>query len=131
MTIRSAWLSGVILAAAFTLPAEAALRAGAARVDITPDASRSCRRVSKASTIGSSSARSWWTTGARARALVTVDAGALSTDTWTQVSTQAAKELQIPANHLMLTANSYAQRALRRQSRARSAHRAGDLAGGR
>ena len=103
MKIRFAWLSVAILATVFAQPAAAALRAGATRIDITPDAARLPKGFEgindpifvRAIVIDDGHTRA---------ALVTVDAGALSTETWTVVSAQAEKELQIPANHLMLTA---------------------------
>jgi len=103
MKIRFAWLSVAILATVFAQPAAAALRAGAARIDITPDAAKLPKGFEgindpifvRAVVIDDGHTRA---------ALVTVDAGALSTETWTVVSAQAEKELQIPANHLMLTA---------------------------
>ena len=103
MKIRFAWLSVAILATVFAQPAAAALRAGAARIDITPDAAKLPKGFEgindpifvRAIVIDDGHTRA---------ALVTVDAGALSTETWMVVSAQAEKELQIPANHLMLTA---------------------------
>jgi len=103
MKIRIAWLSVVILATSLAPPAQAALRAGAARIDITPAASKLPKGFEgindpifvRAIVIDDGRTRA---------ALVTVDAGALSTETWTLVSEQADKELQIPASHLMLTA---------------------------
>jgi hypothetical protein len=91
------------LCALLTQPAAAALRAGAARVDITPDAAKlpkgfdgiNDRIFVRAIVVDDGSTRA---------ALVTADAGAIPTDTWTQVSAQAEKDLQIPVNHLLLTA---------------------------
>jgi hypothetical protein len=42
--------------------------------------------------------------GASRAALVSVDTGVIGTDTWSHVSTRAAKELGIPANHILLGA---------------------------
>jgi hypothetical protein len=79
------------------------MRAGAARVDITPDETKlpkgfegvNDRIFVRAIVVDDGRTRA---------ALVTVDAGAIPTDTWSQVSERAAKELRIPAAHLLLTA---------------------------
>jgi neutral ceramidase len=95
--------SSLVLGALLAQPAAAALRAGAARVDITPDATKlpkgfeaiNDRIFVRAIVVDDGRTRA---------ALVTVDAGAIPTDTWTQVSAQAEKEVQIPVSHLLLTA---------------------------
>lgn len=79
------------------------LQAGAARVDVTPS-ERSLPDIflgildplhARAVVIESDGERA---------ALVTVDAGALGSDTWARVRERAATELAIPAEHLLLTA---------------------------
>ena len=84
-------------------PARAALSVGAARVDITPSEKSLPKGFEgindpifvRAIVIDD---------GATRAALVTVDAGAISTDTWSQVSQKAQAELKIPATQLLLTA---------------------------
>jgi hypothetical protein len=96
-------LSGLILGAWSAQPAEASLRAGAARVDITPDEKKLPRGFEGIN--DRIFVRAIVLDDGRTRAaLVAVDAGAISTDTWSQVSGQAEKELQIPVDHLLLTA---------------------------
>jgi hypothetical protein len=86
-----------------SVAATASLRVGAARVDITPD-ERSLpkgfqgindRVFVRAIVVEDGRSRA---------ALVTVDAGAISTQTWSQVSRQAETELEIPSAQLLLTA---------------------------
>ena len=84
-------------------PAAAALSVGAARVDITPSAASLPKGFEgindpifvRAIVIDDGRTRA---------ALVTVDAGAVSTDTWSQVSREAETELKIPSAQLLLTA---------------------------
>jgi len=80
----------------------AGLRVGAAKLDITPEVAQGGQFLGvldplfvRAIVIDS---------GGKRAALVTVDAGALSTDTWKYVSGRAERELGIPAAQLMLTA---------------------------
>lgn len=81
----------------------ATLRAGASRIDITPDETKlpkgfegiNDRIFARAIVVDDGRTRA---------ALVTVDAGAVSNDTWSQVSQQAEKEFGIPQHHLLLTA---------------------------
>lgn len=81
----------------------AALNVGAARLDITPDVKALPKGYDgvndpifvRAIVIADGKSRA---------ALVTVDAGAIPTDTWLQVSHRAEAELQIPTEHLLLTA---------------------------
>jgi hypothetical protein len=80
-----------------------AMRAGAARLDITPD--------EKALPKGYEGindhifVRAIVVDDGRTRAgLVTVDAGAVPTQIWSQVTQRAEKELHIPASQLLLTA---------------------------
>jgi hypothetical protein len=101
--VCAALLFGLIAAASAMQPASAALRAGAARVNITPDEAHLPKGFEgindpifvRAIVIDDGRTRA---------ALVTVDAGGISTDTWSQVSERAAKEQQIPVEHLLLTA---------------------------
>ena len=96
-------LCALMLGASHTPPAVAALRVGAARIDITPDATRLPKGFEGIN--DPIFVRAIVVDDGRTRAgLVTVDAGALSTDTWSQVSERAEKELRIPAVHLLLTA---------------------------
>jgi neutral ceramidase len=103
MKVRFVLLSALFFSALSAQPAEASLRVGAARVDITPDEKKlpkgfegiNDRIFVRAIVVDDGRTRA---------ALVTVDAGAISTDTWSQVSGQAEKELQIPISHLLLTA---------------------------
>jgi neutral ceramidase len=84
-------------------PAAAALRAGAARVDITPDEKQLPKGIEGIN--DRIFVRAIVLDDGRTRAaLVTVDAGAIRTDTWSQVSERAEKELGIPVRHLLLTA---------------------------
>jgi neutral ceramidase len=79
------------------------LRAGAARVDITPDEKHlpkgfegiNDRIFVRAIVVDNGQSRA---------ALVTVDAGAVSTKTWSQVSDLALSQFHIPRPHLLLTA---------------------------
>jgi hypothetical protein len=83
--------------------AAAAMTVGAARVDITPDVKALPKGFEgvndpifiRAIVIDDGKSRA---------ALITVDAGAISTDTWSTVTRRAEAELRIPANHLLLTA---------------------------
>src|SRR5690242_10735689 len=103
MGFRSLLLAALVLGSLTTQPAAAALRAGAARVDITPDAKQlpkgyegiNDRIFVRAIVVDDGGTRA---------ALVTVDAGAIPTDTWSKVSEQAEKQLRIPVNNMLLTA---------------------------
>jgi neutral ceramidase len=103
MHIRYLLLAVLVMAAPLSFPAEMNLRVGAARVDITPDAKALPKGFEgindpifvRAIVVDDGKSRA---------ALVTVDAGAISTDTWTKVSQQAESQLRIPAQHLLLTA---------------------------
>jgi neutral ceramidase len=103
MKIPYLLLCTLVLGASHMSSAVAAMRAGAARIDITPD--------EKALPKGFEGindriyVRAIVVDDGRTRAgLVTVDVGAIPTDVWSQVSERAEKELQIPAVHLLLTA---------------------------
>jgi len=94
-----------VLLAAVLLPrfAVAAINVGAARLDITPDVKALPKGYEgvndpifvRAIVIEDGKTRA---------ALVTVDAGAIPNETWSQVSRRAQDELQIPTEHLLLTA---------------------------
>jgi neutral ceramidase len=98
---------GIAAAAVLTIaalsPAASALSVGAARVDITPSATSLPKGFEgindpifvRAIVIDDGRTRA---------ALVTVDAGAISTDTWSRVSQQAQADLKIPGTQLLLTA---------------------------
>ena len=93
----------VLLAWGSLASAGGGLQAGAARVDVTPAA-----QALPAPFLGILDplfvrAIVVENDGERA-ALVTVDAGALGSDTWARVRERAATELAIPAEHLLLTA---------------------------
>jgi neutral ceramidase len=103
MKFRALVFAGIALGGLGLQPATAAMSVGAARVDITPDAKSLPKGFEgvndpifvRAIVIDDGSTRA---------ALVTVDAGAISGDTFAQVSQQAERELRIPARHLLLTA---------------------------
>jgi len=96
-------LAALAMGASVSQAAFAALSVGAARVDITPDEKSlpkgfdgiNDRIFVRAIVVDDGRSRA---------ALVTVDAGAISTDTWSRVSKQAEAEFRIPVGHLLLTA---------------------------
>jgi neutral ceramidase len=102
MQIRNCWLAALFLAALPMQSATAALRAGAARIDITPDEKALPKGFEGVNDRIFVRAIVLDDAGTRA-ALVTVDVGAISTDTWSQVS-QQAQQLGIPVTQLLLTA---------------------------
>jgi neutral ceramidase len=103
MKISYLLVCALALGFAHTPPAAAALSVGAARIDITPDETKLPKGFEGIN--DRIYVRAIVVDDGRTRAgLVTVDAGAISTDTWSQVSEQAAKDLRIPADHLLLTA---------------------------
>lgn len=80
-----------------------ALRAGAARIDITPAAADLPRNF--ASVNDPIYARAIVVAnGSTKAAMITVDIGGMSTETWSNVSRRAEAELGIPASQLILTA---------------------------
>lgn len=101
MKFRSLLLAGLALGGLVSQPVVAALSVGAARIDITPDEKSLPKGFEgindpifvRAIVIDDGNTRA---------ALVTVDVGAISSDTFAQVSQQAELELRI--RHLMLTA---------------------------
>jgi neutral ceramidase len=103
MRMRNLLLAVLLVSAPLPRIAVAALSIGAARLDITPDAKALPKGYegvndpifARAIVIENGKSRA---------ALVTVDAGAIPNDTWSQVSRRAQAELQIPAEHLILTA---------------------------
>jgi len=100
-TVSIAALMALSLAA--LPPAACALSVGAARVDITPGPTSLPKGFEgindpifvRAIVIDDGRTRA---------ALVTVDAGAISTQTWSQVSQRAQSDLKIPSAQLLLTA---------------------------
>jgi len=103
MRIRDFLLPLLLMSASLPQAAQAAMTVGAARLDITPDLQALPKGYEgvndpifvRAIVIDDGKTRA---------ALVTVDAGAIPTDTWSQVSRRAEAELRIPAQHLLLTA---------------------------
>jgi len=103
MNVPYLMLIVLLVSAALPRSAEAALSVGAARVDITPSEKTLPKGFEgindpifvRAIVIDDGRSRA---------ALITVDAGAISTDTWAQVSRQAETEFRIPAQQLLLTA---------------------------
>lgn len=98
----SAALAAAFMVAASPAPA-AGLRAGAAKVDVTPAADKLPRNFlgildhifARAIVVDDGNVKA---------ALVTIDAGAIPPDMWTRVSQRIEKELGIPATRLLLTA---------------------------
>lgn len=101
----SAALAAVCLAASPASSAEpkGQLTAGAAKVDVTPAPDKlpkgmegiHDRLFARAIVVGDGRTRA---------ALITVDVGGLSTDTWSHISAKAGRMLGIPASQVMLTA---------------------------
>ena len=93
----------LLMTVAFPRLALPALRAGAAKVDVTPAASELPKTYdgildhlySRAIVVDSGSASA---------ALISVDAGAVPDAVWTSVSRQVEKDLGIPAKNILLTA---------------------------
>lgn len=99
-----AWrMAALLLVFWSSAAAGGSLQAGAARVDITP--AETALSGSFLGILDPLYARAIVVEndGQRA-ALVTVDAGAVGTETWSRVRERAARELAIPAEHLLLTA---------------------------
>lgn len=99
-------LAAALLACASVLPAHAAdepgMRVGAAKLDITPKGKLPGQFTGvldplyvRAIVVED---------GGTKAALVTVDAGAIGTDTWKAVAERAARELGIPAENILITA---------------------------
>ncbi len=103
MTLQSLVVAGFVVASLASQPVNAALSVGAARVDITPEKKALPKGYEgindpiyiRAIVVDDGTTRA---------ALVTVDAGGIPTDIYTQVSQQAERELRIPARHMLLTA---------------------------
>jgi hypothetical protein len=103
MHIRHLVLAILLISVPLPQLAVAAMSVGAARVDITPDVKALPKGFegvndpiyARAIVIDDGKSRA---------ALVTVDAGSISTDTWSKVSERAQAELRIPTDHLLLTA---------------------------
>src|SRR5579859_2904801 len=94
---------GIWQGAAAQAPQSASLKAGAAKVDVTPAVSELPKNYegifdhlySRAIVLES---------GASTEALITVDAGAVPDPIWRSVTEQVEKELGIPAKNVLLTA---------------------------
>jgi hypothetical protein len=103
MTLQSLVVASFVVASLASQPVNAALSVGAARVDITPEKKALPKGYEgindpiyiRAIVVDDGTTRA---------ALVTVDAGGIPTDVYTQVSQQAERELRIPARHTLLTA---------------------------
>lgn len=103
MHIRYLLMAVLLVGALQARPAMAGMSVGAARVDITPSVKSLPKGFEgvndpiyvRAIVVDDGNTRA---------ALVTVDAGAISTDTWSQVTRRAEAELQISPQHLLLTA---------------------------
>jgi neutral ceramidase len=97
----SAVISAAIILAAPIAAHAAPLQVGAAKVDVTPTP----LPENFLGVLDPIYARAIVVEGDGSRAaLVTVDAGAVSSDIWSRVSARAAKELNIPVDQFMLTA---------------------------
>jgi neutral ceramidase len=94
---------GAILAIGISWPGMAALKAGAAKVDVTPEPSQLPKTYegildhlySRAIVMESGSSRA---------ALITVDAGGVPDAVWKSVTEQIEKDLGIPARNVLVTA---------------------------
>ncbi|WP_448663852.1 neutral/alkaline non-lysosomal ceramidase N-terminal domain-containing protein [Sphingomonas sp. CJ20] len=94
--------TGLVLAAT-PASAQAVFKVGAAKVDVTPPAKELPKTIQgvldpinvRAIVLDDGTSRA---------AMVTVDAGAIGTETWQNVSAAAERELRIPAKQLLLTA---------------------------
>ena len=104
-TLAGALVCAAVPAAVAAAPAAAqrTLKVGAAKVDVTPAAKDLPKTIGgvldpvnvRAIVVDDGSTRA---------ALVTVDAGGLSTETWQHVTARAERELRIPAKQFLLTA---------------------------
>jgi neutral ceramidase len=80
-----------------------ALKVGAAKVDVTPAGADMPKNI--LGVLDPINVRAIVVDDGKTRAaMVTVDAGAVGTDTWQRVSARAARELRIPAKQFLLTA---------------------------
>lgn len=104
MRMRGCLLAALIASVLPAQSATAALRVGAARVDITPSGKALPRGFEgindpifvRAIVVDDGITRA---------AMVTADVGAISTDAWSQVSQQTETQFQIPTRQLLLTAS--------------------------
>ncbi|MEG3086278.1 neutral/alkaline non-lysosomal ceramidase N-terminal domain-containing protein [Sphingomonas sp. PB4P5] len=84
-------------------PKAGALKVGAAKVDVTPASADMPKNM--LGVLDPINVRAIVVDDGKTRAaMVTVDAGAIGTDTWQRVSARAARELRIPATQFLLTA---------------------------
>lgn len=103
MKLQTLAIAGLLVGCLASQSVSAALSVGAARVDITPSEKALPKGYEgindpifvRAIVVDD---------GATKAALVTVDAGGIPTDTYTQVAQQAERELKIPARQVLLTA---------------------------
>jgi neutral ceramidase len=103
VTLIVALVLGAIHSVPATAQALGALRAGAAKIDITPTANALPSR--SRGVLDPLNARAIVVdNGTDRAALVTVDAGALPTELWQRLSDRAERELNIPRNKFMVTA---------------------------
>ncbi|OYY89929.1 MAG: hypothetical protein B7Y45_10245 [Sphingomonas sp. 28-66-16] len=103
MKIQLHIIMGISLACAAAPAAAQSLKVGAAKVDITPavkDLPKSMLGVLDPLNVRAIVIED----GATRAAMVTVDAGAIMTETWEHVSAQAERELHIPVKQFLLTA---------------------------
>lgn len=100
--LRVALAATLVTAAA---PASAqTLKVGAAKVDVTPAAKDLPKTM--LGVLDPINVRAIVVDDGKTRAaMVTVDAGAIGTETWQKVSARAERELRIPASHFLLTAS--------------------------
>jgi neutral ceramidase len=119
----ASWLAGLVVTLASSLPAfaqPAGLRAGAAKVDVTPAAEALPtgyegildRIYSRAIALDSGSAKA---------ALISVDAGGIPEGVWQEVAGRLERELRIPAANVLLTAT-HTHSAPRQEASAYSAY---------
>lgn len=95
--------AGTSVAASAAATPALPLKVGAAKVDVTPEPSRLPKNFrgvldhiyARAIVVDNGGSRA---------AMVTVDAGAISTAIWQHVTDRAQRELHIPADHILLTA---------------------------
>lgn len=103
LKFRAAITAGLLCAAAPALAQQGALKVGAAKLDITPKPAELPKTM--LGVLDPINVRAIVVEDGKTRAaMVTVDVGAIPTETWQNVSARAARELNIPADQLLLTA---------------------------
>lgn len=94
----------IALAGTATPACAQALKVGAAKVDITPTAAEMPKTM--LGVLDPLNVRAIVVDDGKTRAaMVTVDAGAIMTETWANVAAQVERELKIPTSQLLLTAS--------------------------